>query len=828
MAFTFRYRYVDFGTVFTGASGTRDGEIGNDFSGTLYANELVTDLGGTCWGRNEPLAIIDHHFSRDGQFPSAAAAVLHKAKLIREKFAGGEFDTIWLVTHKQPDFDALCSLYLARWIMEDPDAAADWEPLGLHPDGWLDSAGQRKIDWYDAGFNQAPPELRWALQLASYASIVDNSRHLSCPRQRALHSVLYAALKRGRDYLNQTSGAREFFDEVKTSLQQKQLNPMFDSVLEGSPRFAPELAMLDREVEAYRRDIRRARKSIVYLPESEAPFPNFFKSVKDVALPKEKEPGKSLETNAERLLLADTFRIPTDGIYLRDPECLLFREWARLDLENSSLGAGFEFTAIAYSRGRPAGTVNQTDYVFSIDPERASGRHLYTVWSRLQTKEVEALRSLEQEQANSPEASRLRRGIEKRTGDLGRLFTDPWFDGHNCFGTVVATPNRGTMIGHAGVRNDLRDDPVAEAVRTDVEDSIYSAASLVSGPQVVVSDFSALKHETDASPRQFDLNALQQVPAPRAEYFRFGSIQLRADVPITAGGISRHGLAGQIAEMLWQVLYPDLLDGKPIGFVERQVVVTADSVGVWGQRGIVIAHKDVPVSDAGKRRTEHYGGLRDDFANVVALARDIDQLIGHGEYLARQPAATSPGGQPKPEESLSRVVAEGEELSRRAAQVKHNLALPDRDLLRRFCDAIEFDDLLAALRELNRLAAKQLLRQKLDDQIVTLNKNAELSIRVQSSLAWLEVFVAGFYATSVLALISNHIPAVGGGWAMPATLLGGLFFLLVAAWILKPWDSSAEKTKRSGARALWLLGLVLISYIVGLLLWIWFRGPAAP
>ena len=56
--------------------------------GTLYANELVTDVGGTCWDRNEPLAIIDHHFSRDGQFPSASAAVLHKAKLIREKFAG--------------------------------------------------------------------------------------------------------------------------------------------------------------------------------------------------------------------------------------------------------------------------------------------------------------------------------------------------------------------------------------------------------------------------------------------------------------------------------------------------------------------------------------------------------------------------------------------------------------------------------------------------------------------------------------------------------------------------------------------------------------------
>ena len=830
MVFTFRYRYVDFGTVFIGASGIRGAESREESPATLYANELVTDVGGTCWDRNEPLAIIDHHFSRDGQFPSASAAVLHKAKLIRAKFAGGEFDTIWLVTHKQPDFDAFCSLYLARWTVQDPNAAIDWEAYGLPADGWIDSAGKRKIDWFDPDFDQGSAEHRWALQLASYASIVDNSRHLSCPIQRALHSVLYAALKRGRDYLNDTSGACEFFDEVKIALQEKRLNPMVDSVLEGSSRFAPELAMLDREIEAYQRDIRRARKSIVYLPESEAPFPNFFKSVKDVAVLKERDPGKSLETNAEHLLLADTYRIPTDGIYLRDPECLLFREWARLDLEHSSLGAGFEFTAIAHSRGRPGGAINKSDYVFSIDPERANGRHLYTVWSRLQTKEVQALNAREQGHASSPEASR---SLEKRAGDLGRLFTDPWFDGQNCFGTIVAAPHRGSMIGRPGVRSDLRDDPVAEAVRTDVEDSIYSAESLVSGPQVVVTDFSSSQNEADASPRQFDLNALQQIPAPHEQHFRFGSICLRADVPIVPGGTSRHSLAGQIAETLWQVLYPDLFDAKPLDFVEHHLIVTADCVGVWARRGIVIASKRKVASDTSQvgfyRANETDGGLRDEFARVVALARDIDQLIADGEHLAQQtPTTTSVGEHHKPaaEESLPRIVAKGEGLARRAAQVKHNLTLPNRDLLRRFCEAIGIDELLGALGGLNQLAGEHLLREKLDDQSVILKSNADLAAGLKNKLEWLEVFVVGFYATSVLSLISTHVPAAGGSWGAPVTLLGGLFFVLFAAWILKPWDHSPEKIKRSGSRSLWLLGVLVLSYIVGLLLWIWLRGSA--
>ena len=147
MALTFRYRFVDFGTVFTAGEGIRAADQGSASPCVLFSNELVTDVGGTCVNGNESLAVIDHHFTREAQFPAASAAVLHKAKYLRKRFSDSH-GVFWLVTHKQPDFDAFCSMYLARWILEDPAAPVDWERFGLHPDGWMDSPEQPKINWF--------------------------------------------------------------------------------------------------------------------------------------------------------------------------------------------------------------------------------------------------------------------------------------------------------------------------------------------------------------------------------------------------------------------------------------------------------------------------------------------------------------------------------------------------------------------------------------------------------------------------------------------------------------------------------------------------------
>ena len=234
-----RHRYVPYGTHFVPAEGNRIN--GENAQSNLHENELAMDVGGTCWGyANEVQAVIDHHFFRPdlGQFPSASAAVLHKASDICKKFAVLPGD-LWLVSHRQPDFDAYCSMYLARCLVLGEILPNSLSNLGLKDDGWFGGPGE--INWYDPDVRMLSREERWPILLAAYASLIDQCRRLSCPKERALHSVLYAASIRGRGYDDERSGALEFLNEVREALIKKQLNPLYDSVLEGNSTFAPEL-----------------------------------------------------------------------------------------------------------------------------------------------------------------------------------------------------------------------------------------------------------------------------------------------------------------------------------------------------------------------------------------------------------------------------------------------------------------------------------------------------------------------------------------------------------------------------------------------------------
>ena len=787
MAPIFRYRYVDLGTVFTGHSGRRDAESGADSPATLFSNELACDVGGTCWGPNEPLAVIDHQLRHESRFPCACAAVLHKAGMIRERFA--DLDLVWLVTHRQPDFDAMCSMYLARWAMEAPAAAVDWQQYGLHPEGWHDAAEKAKIDWFDPNLTHVAAEHRWACLLASYAARLEMRRPIACPRARDLRSVLYAALKRGRDYLNQTSGATEFFDELSQGLQHRQLNPTFDSVLEGSAQFAPELAMLDREAEAYPRDLARARQAIVYLPEAEAPRADFFEH------PRKLEAEG--DADAEHLRLRDTFRIPTDGIYLRDPHCALFTEWARVDIANSALGAGFEFTAVAYSNGRSEGSENSTRYVFSIDPERANGRHLYTVWSRLETREVEALRSARLEAVSV--GLRGTESAEASAGKLQALMSDPWQGGQTQSGTLVDTPHRGTQIAPAGAQGDLRDDPVAEAVRSELEDVIYTAASLMAGPQVRVSDLAASHTHQDAAPQSFHLNARWEIPPSPAGYFRLARIGLRSDVPIAEGGSLRERLAQQIAEILWQVLYPEQRGAVPADLLKRHSIFTANSVGVWAERGVAVAQK-LSVNDDVSRN----------FAALVSLQRDIDGLLASWSG-ADGPA---PGGKSEDILTLQHRVARSEELLRLAAQMQHELALPEQELLRCFYDSIGGQSLAAKLRDLNVSAAERLRRITDAEQTRRSEKRAADSARSRSRMEWLQVLLIGFVALAAVDLITARLTMSEASRQL-LNSLGGPVALGVSALLLHPWKRKPKGAAESGAGP-----FLIVIALLWLVLWL--------
>lgn len=790
LSMEFRYRYVDFGMVFSARTGERPDGDRND-PNVLFDNELAVDVGGICWGHSgEPLQVIDHHFYRQGQLPSASAAVLHKAQLIRDRF-GSRDSVIFLVSHTQPDFDAFCSMYLARWIIEAGDGPQGWEAFGLHPEGWFDTVRPgpngrtfQKIDWFNPDLTCVPKGLHWQILLASYASHLDHSRRISCPKNRALHSILYAAIKRGRSYLNNVSGATEFFDEVRETLEKRGLSPLFDSILEESSRFQPELAMLDREIEAYRRDVQRAHKALVHLQTLSLPFGDFFVPLKNASLLTEQC------TTRQPHLLLDHPRSQADAIYLKDPECLLFKEWARTDAENSSMGAGFMFTAVAYSYGRPHGRINKTDYFFALDPEKADGRHLYTLWARLQSAEVQVFQKTEHEplKQDLDEAEQLaegtsrrtncRQGFEERGGTWKALFDDPWFDGSNYACTIVATPNRGTLIGKPGVRSDLLDDPVVTIVLHELEYSIYTTAPASETPEVKIVDLPASRDQRDEE-RNCALGVMTfRASAPRDGYYRFGVVGLHEGVNVLSGR-----MASQIGETLWQVLNPEAGEGTPTDFTARHLLVQKDLIGIWSRRGVMIAHK--PAAEQKARILERH------FRELISLVRDVESFIDTSS---------------KPN---SETMQAGEDLTRRIARTNHGLALPESRLLSRFFDAIQLGGLLGTLHDLNVVAAEAASRDRLDHQARELAKHTATVADVQTKVEWLEIFIVGFYATELAQIIVDHLH-IRDDLALGSIMVVGFTFTLVTAMVLKPWKHT--KSKKPGL----ILLLLLILSIVGL------------
>ncbi|HEY2840694.1 MAG TPA: hypothetical protein VGJ26_16175 [Pirellulales bacterium] len=683
----FKYRYVGFGTVFNPTTGARQEAISDpDF---LYENELAVDVGGICLDCPDGVAnVVDHHFFRSsGQFPSATAAVLHHAHRVHERMAN--HDLIWLVTHKLPDFDAFAAMYLVRCILEGKLPHCDWPHCGLRNDGWFQD--RKEINWFAPFTAHAPPDRRWAILLASYAAHVDNCRRLSCPKHRSLHGVLYAALVRGRDYLSESSGALPFFNEVKDRLtgehqahsrtshaDHQQLNPLFDSILEQSEVFAPELRMLDNELIAYERDVSRARKAVVYVRKSPEAFEEWFPEYQRTALldmaatviPKHIElPGHSAQA--------------VDGIYLRDPECLLFKEWARTDIENSSLRRGFLFTAVAYSGERAGAVVNQTNYYFSLDPEQAGRLHLYDVWARLQAAEVfESARSAYPPDAPTESGTMPRLGYEQRANQFVTEFHDPWFDGNNYRCAIVVAPNRGTRIGPAGSAADLSDDPIAALVRSQLELSVFTS-------RIEIIDFPAAADQSDERNTNCAVTALMDnsCPAPQG-FYRSASIRLNPAIDLLAGRV-----AEQIGGMLWRLIDPDHAQGLPTDFASRHLRVETDSVSVWSRRGIVTAYRPVV-----EQQVIHRRELMRDIANG---AHDILKLS--------QRKNTS--------ESQEGILEKGSNLMRQMVAIQFKLALPNGRLLQQFFEANGLVRCLDTLHEINRTSYAQELTKKVGENL---------------------------------------------------------------------------------------------------------------
>lgn len=609
-----RYRYVAYGTRFVPSEGARTGL--EQAAELLFENEAAADVGGVFWKDGRP--VIDHHFAKEGQFPSGCAAVLNSAEQVYGWWENcrGQFGDVWLVTHINPDFDAFASLYLIRSLGE-------WAGFEL--------GKRRTMDWFSMPRGAADPEVRWRLALAVTASLSDSCRRFGCHKTQSSPAVLYAALRRGRE-LN-SSGAEILFRHFRDAVAVQGMNPVTDAIFEHAAEFAPEVELLAREVPAYERDLRRARQAIVSVPAYQGSFQGFYEPRKETALLDE-----GLRENAIHGM-TDGISTAVDGIYIRDPESLLFKDLARMDTENSSLGQGFLFTAVAYSNGRPEGLVNQSDYYFALDPERTGQRTLYPVWARLQRDEVGLVTAKARAVMAGLDA---RPEFKGRAGGLGGVFHDPWFDGANYQTTLIATPNRGTAIGPAGKAGDLGDDPVARAVAELLEDGIYAGEC-----RVVTGGDHHYNHGRGSS-------------------FRLCLMPLAAGLELMPALQCR-----QIGRRLWQELHGGAVE-MPGDFNDRHLTRDAELIAVWSRQGVAIAYRPEASGRVEKIAAE--------FQKLVLLLETIREITGNEK---------------------KRDLEKSEKLLYEVAVMRQELSLPDHLIaFRRFVDAIGLHETLATVRDL--------------------------------------------------------------------------------------------------------------------------------
>ena len=712
--FEIQHKFIPFGMGFgpVGESvATDSGKV------ALGIRSIAVDVGAECPPlKGEAVRMVfDHHFTpADGrpQHPSAAAAVFMNARRIlawRDScLADGSSLPFQIITHSNPDFDALSASWLVRTILleawpADPGYTALRSRLfRVSPD----KSGMEIYDpsrWYPSSLPLGG-EPAWAFNLASYASRVDNCKRLSQRRERRPHSVLYAALERGRDY--RTDGLSGFFEEVRASMR-KGFSPLHDELFDVSGPFGPELGLLDESVRAYARDLARARKTLVSVPQAltDEARGRLNKGLLSEEFLVEGQDGilcpRASQLGGEGVRSAIDGRLSLDGIFLRDPECLFFKEWAREDRENSILGEGFLFTAVAYSNMKEGGS-NKSEYYFSLDPERTSGLHLYPLWAALQAAEISAMQaaavSAERHSAareattkeSTPPIVKARDIFAARAGAHPEFFTSDrvWYDGSNAYhSTIVVTPAGGTLLaeGHA---DDLSDDLPARIVSRILEFGFFKAEA-EGQVRVLVADYPANPDASGIARPVFDtphdLRDPGSFPSPSPSCYRFAKVLLAPDAPAEIGVGAATG--ENIGRILWPLVDPTGTGEVPTDFLQGHLVVERGRVSVWSRYGIAVAHVG--------------GAVQEDF--LKAVDSSLDLLSNIRSELPRLGKEVGELIKTRKTESgaASDLVKRCRTLSGQVASLELDASRPDGILIRRFLSATNLDAVIATVSELS-------------------------------------------------------------------------------------------------------------------------------
>src|SRR5208283_4742082 len=138
---------------------------------------------------------------------------------------------------------------------------------------------------------------------------------------------------------------------------------------------------------------------------------------------------------------------------------------------------------------------------------------------------------------------------------------------------------------------------------------------------------------------------------------------------------------------------------------------------------------------------------------LIGWVRDVDRLAADwsSRDSGKQPRVTD--DRTPAQLRLPALAAKGEDLTGRALDLQHMLTLPQRELLRRFCEAIGFEQIVARLRDLNQAAAENLRRAAAAEEARRQEKRSDEIARVQRKTEWLQVLLVGFVALEMVGII---------------------------------------------------------------------------
>lgn len=823
----FRVREVGFGTKFSKGSGKRpDGEVQSD-PDVLYDNEIAFDVGGKCYGivEGDPAdggpapcrdLVFDHHFvpRSGGGFPSAAAAILHSTAIIQERLGAEEL--VWLVTHRSPDFDAACAGFLVRALLEGTIAAEGWEEWGVHPAEriwptaestpptppaapypWLDREGPRPTHTQLPSDDATQQFLeRWgryapALYLAEYACRQDHGLAPFGHRTCALHAILYAAQQVRRRNLGDL--AVDFFRDASRAIQERRVHPVYDPLFLAEGKYAPELALLREEEARYHRDLQKARRKLVHVPKTNRPFEDWYTRgvarsplIQGISGAVRPAPGHLSESEKDQ-----TF-VVVDGLFIRDPEAILFKEWAREDVEHSRLGQGFLFLVVAYSGQKP-GRNNDQRYFISLHPEKCAGLHLYPVWARLTGEEFQHWWREQPPAVQQAYAKFVESGdttpeplFPQRHQYAGRRLwsNDPWYDGANYRCTILDTPNAGTAL-RPSQDPGLRGDEVAEITLQVLTQAIFSPIC-TGGTEpaesrrgcLLVEDFATSPTEAGGASEKGSsrdavcfpellerdwMEALKSGQFPAANLLPFEKVVerhlpegcLRFAVILAEPGLdftNRPALL-EIAALVWPILEPAGISTCPEDLAANHYHLMGNLLILWNRRGLCALLGREPGGKLCPADWENLRRVREAAAQLARISCQLDQFL--------RPRDASDASRMPPQ-----MLQQGRDLLLNLLELKARTRLPEMRPIAKMMGSFRFEELVATLHALHQ---QEVARQEKDRDET------------------LEGFIRYVAVASVfLALVQSAADwgGVGGEGANPADKLRIIFLLALAAGLL--------------------------------------------